>query len=257
MPSPTHHTIPSGEPTNVVAQHVDFGLKDTRGRSIGYLITTSEVDFVPASHRLVYTHDMAPGHYFVLDPHYTANGKLYGISAPRRYFPSAISRSFAIDKIVEEARSRAYDKTTEGSRQLSERRKARFARSSKMSTKEADKATRREAKEAEAAAKIPAIEAEVQAFLDDSNLMEYLASHPWPLVIPGPPSMDYTAYTHIVTQGLRRIEYALTLRPSDRPKASQLSELKNMLRVLKEQAVRLPQGLPPDSPSDRKLLGYR
>jgi hypothetical protein len=260
MSSPISKSVPAGPPTNVDTQHVTFAFTDDQGRSIGYLVTTSEIDMVPTSSDAIYVHPIAPGHYFALDGHYTVKGKPYGVSPLRKLFRSANSRSLAIDTILTEASDRAFSKTREGLRLMKERRQARLqARLSnpKLSTKKADKITRRNAKEAEAAAKIPAIEAEVQAFLNDSNLMEYLASHPWPLVIPGPPSMDYTAYTHIVTKGLRRIEYALTLRPSERPKASQLSELKNMLRVLKEQAIRIGQRLPPDSPSDRKLLGYR
>lgn len=90
--------------------------------------------------------------------------------------------------------------------------------------------------------------------MNDTALLEYLQSHPWPLVIPGPPSMQYTAYDHIIAMGLRRIELARSARPHELPNHQHLGELQNMLRLLKEQVKQRELGLMPDSPSDRKML---
>lgn len=42
-------TVAAGPLSNVDTQHVTFSFTDGHGRSIGYLITTSEIDMVPAT----------------------------------------------------------------------------------------------------------------------------------------------------------------------------------------------------------------
>jgi hypothetical protein len=257
-PSMEKRTCPAGELTNIDERYVDFGLADFKGRAVGYLVTTSEVDLVPYSEIPgdVYPplYDLAPGHYFVLDGHYAVNRSRYGTSPYRRFFPSAASRSLAVDEMLEGARGRAYGKSVRGAEELAERRGIRSRDSSGSGSREAAKLARREAREAEAAARVPAAEAEVQVFLDDADFMAYLAAHPWPLVIPGPPSMRLTAHDHIVTYGIRRIDGVRSDRRESRPNAALLSELTSMLRLLRESAKLFAQGLPPDSPSSRKFL---
>jgi hypothetical protein len=251
-------TCPAGDLTNVDEKYVDFGFADFKGRAVGYLVTTSEVDLVPSSEIPGDTYpplyDLPPGRYYVLDGHYAVNRRRYGTSPSRRFFPSAASRSLAVDKMLEDASVRAYGKSGRGAEELAERRGIRSRDSSERGSREAAKTARREAREAEAAARVPAAEAEVQAFLDDADFMAYLAAHPWPLVIPGPPSMRHTAHDHVVTYGLRRIEGVRSDRREPRPNAALLSELTSMLRLLRESAKLFSQGLPPDSPSSRRFL---
>ena len=237
-------------------QHVTFPFTDDRARSIGYLITTSEIDMVPATDDRQYTYDLAPGHYFVLDGHYTVNSKPYGVSPPQKLFHSASSRRFAIDTMVADARDRAFNKTPEGSRLMAERRHQRHAnRSTSRKSTTADKLARRQAKETEAANKIPNIEAEIQVLLDNADFMEYLKTHPWPHVIPGPPSMSLTAYDHIVEYSAKQIDHIYKYNNHDDPKQVQLGVLKNMLQMLKEQVRRFSKGLPPESATFLKFFG--
>lgn len=251
-------SCPAGDLTNIVERHVEFGFADFKGRSVGYDVATSEVDLVPSSEIQgdVYPplYDLAPGHYFVLDGHYTVDRRSYGTGPSRRFFHSARSREIAVDEMLEDARARAYSKHGEGAAELAERRGDRREKSSEAAAREAGKLARRESREAEAAAKVPAVEAEVQAFLDDGDFMAYLAAHPWPLVIPGPPSMRHTAHDHVVTYGLRRIEGVRADRRETRPSAQLLGELTSMLRLLRECAKLFARGLPPDSPSSRKIF---
>jgi hypothetical protein len=250
-------TCQAGDPTNVVERHVAFGFADSKGRAVGYRVTTSEVDLVPVSEssdlypRLC---DQEPGHYFVLDGHYTVDRRDYGTSPYRLFFQSDTLRRIAAVKMVEDARDRAYSKSGRGAGELAERSASRSRDSSERGSREAAKTARREARESEAAARVPVAEAEVQAFLDDADFMAYLAAHPWPLVIPGPPSMRHTAYDHVVTYGLRRIEGARSDHRETRPNAALLGELTSMLRLLRESAKLFSQGLPPDSPSSRRFL---
>jgi hypothetical protein len=262
-------TILAEPPSNEESQHVTFGFTDDRGRAVGYLITTSEIDLVPAPHDHKprawnekfpfgdHTFYYPPGHYYFLACNYTVNQRPYGVAPTLKMFSSASVRRFAIDRAVAAAKDRAFNKTREGRRLMDERRQERRSSAPKLSTKDADKRARREAKEAEAAAQIRSVEAEVQVYLDNPKLMDYLNAHPWPLVIPGPPSMNYTAFTHIVEKPMNSIKYVRTYRDQDRPKAAELGYLKTMLRLLNEQTKRLAQGLSPDSMTDRKLLGYR
>jgi hypothetical protein len=253
-------SYPAGDLTNIEERYVDFGFADSKGRSVGYLVTTSEVDLVSETDTPVPSdvypplYPLAPGHYFVLDGHYAVNRRRYGTSPYRRFFPSAASRSFAADEMLEDARDRAYGKSGRGAVELAERRASRSLASSGRGSREAAKIARREAREAEAAARVPEAEAEVQAFLDDADFMAYLAAHPWPLVIPGPPSMRHTAHDHVVTYGLRRVEGVRADRRESRPSAVLLGELGSMLRLLRESFELFHQGLPPDSPSSRKFL---
>jgi hypothetical protein len=250
-------TAAAGKPFNLEAQHVSFGMTDTRGRSMGYLIETSEIELVPASEEdIYYTFSLEPGHYFLLRGQYTVDQKPYGVSTNPKFFPSDSMRRFAIEPMLYDARSRAYNKTSEGYKQLTERRHQRYKKAAlKRSSTASDKTARRAVKEVEAAARIPAIEAKIQAFLDDANFMDYLKAHPWPHVIPGPPSMKLTTWDHIVARSVQHIDTIRNASQAEDLHARHLDELKLMLQMLKEQAKRFSKGLPPESATLRKFFG--
>ena len=104
---------------------------------------------------------------------------------------------------------------------------------------------RQRVRDTKVAAEIPEVESQVESLLEDQGLADYLRAHPWPLVLPGPPSMKYTAHDHVVTRQLRY----LAVVESDGPPSRYLAELRTYLKLLREQQRRRARGLPPDTDS--------
>jgi hypothetical protein len=219
-------------PQNQKERFVDFGLVDEKGRRIGAKLTTYELDFVANDNNPGATYDVAPGHYYILTPQHTRNGEEYGFGAHIGFFQRPHDREFAALKYLDDAKSRAAAKLV--------RRSARLARRARTSaaTKAAEKRERAATKEAQLATKLQAMEAEVQALLDDERLMAYLQASPWPYVIPGPPSMAYTAYEHIVAKNTKTFNYSKL--PSDK-----IEVLRYMRQALNDQVRRQAKGLLP------------
>jgi len=229
-------------------QDVDFGFIDPRGRHMGVRFTTFEATYepIPADENPdVYSY-VPPGHHFGLICQVIRDGQPYGYSPPTKRFKSSAERDIAIRHYAEQARYRAAQigRTPSGERIVSPTARSDRARQrAKGSRKNQEKLVKKQARDAKIANEIPQVEAAVQALLDDPDFMDYLKSYPWPVVIPGPPSMAYTAYDHIVVKGLRYVEY----HEREGTPGSHLAELKSLLRLLKEQQRRRDKGLLPDS----------
>ena len=85
-------------------------------------------------------------------------------------------------------------------------------------------------------AQIKEIEKRMQFILDDLDFMEYLKSYPWPDMGPGgTPTMEYTAYDHLVVNLDRRIRYYRE-RNDNR---GYLSLLKSFLPMLRHEQLKL------------------
>lgn len=250
-----HHTRPVGDRINSHKRHVDFGLVDLRGRRMGTNIYTYEETYEEISEDeelLTYFH-LAPGHYYFFDQNVTRNGEPYGGSSRRRAFKSPEEREVAIERYLADARKRAakVGKAVSGdlapyvpAARVPVVRPDRSRQRAEAARKAAEKLARREARDAKIAVAIPEVEAAVQALLDDADLMDYLKSYPWPRVIPGPPSMAYTAYDHVVVKNHKYVEY----EEREGTPARLLAELKTFLRMLTVQRRRRAQGLLPDFP---------
>jgi hypothetical protein len=239
-----HHTWTVEAPVDVADHDVDFRLIDPRGRHMGVRFTTFEETFVTVPEEAELWTSIPPGHYFSLDCQAIRNGRPYGYNPPVKRFRSAREREIAIGRYAEDARYRAtkIGKLPSGESAVAPAaRAARTLQKSEAAKKREEKAERKTIRDAKVATEIPLVEAEVQALLNDDGLMEYLKSHPWPLVIPGPPSMAYTAHDHVVGKGVRYVSYEEHEGTPDR----HLSQLKWLLRLLKEQARLRARGLTP------------
>ena len=253
---------PSDTRYEVEEKHIDFGFNDLKGRRIGALLYTSQIDLVeydntPTESGIVhYPIPMEPGHYYTFQAQHTRNGKPYGVSTPRKIFARPQHLDFAARKYLDDAISRARtNNTREGIESMSQRRHEKYQRRPAQEAKKVARLTKQQNKESEAAAKIPIVEAEIQVLLDNAGFMEYLKSHPWPHVIPGPPSMSLTAYDHIVEYSAKQIDHICKYKNHDNPKEVHLGVLKNMLQMLKEQVRRFAKGLPPESATFIKFFG--
>jgi hypothetical protein len=72
--------------------------------------------------------------------------------------------------------------------------------------------------------------------------MDYLKAHPWPFVMPGPPSMAYTAHDHIVAKNIERLS---SYAQRNREPSLVFDALKYMRDSLKDQVRRQAKGLLP------------
>lgn len=92
---------------NVETRRIDFGLVDERGRAIGVLVTTYEVDATPVPAEQRYGgYDMEPGHYFVAYVHATRNGEHFGALQRSGYFTTERMRDAYVADRVAAARKR-------------------------------------------------------------------------------------------------------------------------------------------------------
>ncbi|WDS38293.1 hypothetical protein TMCBR3_gp045c [Caulobacter phage TMCBR3] len=99
----TARTMPTNKSGVVEAEH-DFGVKDGKGRRIGAVVHTFEVDFQPVE-RGGYARDA--GHYWAFTGNATRNRVMYGASQSPNYFHSAAERDAAMAKYLDAARKRA------------------------------------------------------------------------------------------------------------------------------------------------------
>ena len=84
-------------------------------------------------------------------------------------------------------------------------------------------------------AQIKKVEGQVQPILDNTEFMSHLRSYPWPNMGPGiTPTMEYTAYNHLVVNLNRRIGY-YSERDDNR---GYLSLLKNFLVMLRREQLK-------------------
>jgi hypothetical protein len=242
-------SVPAGEASNMEVTYVPFGFKDTRHREVGYLVTTYEVDMVPTSPDDPRGRSIESGHYYLLNTQYAANRAAYGTkNYDCKFFPSASLSEISLRQTIDLAKSRAFDKSREGARLKGERLSKKISPSDNKRSKQEKLAAKRVDRERLATEQIPIVEAQVQTFLDDTALMEYLASNPWPYVMNNTPSMAYTAHDAIVKHCLGDIAH--TQRPgygSD-AKVNELAYLKSFLKLLQEQSKRFRKGMPFASP---------
>ena len=240
----THRTKQDGPDQNKEERLVDFRLVDHKKRSMGTKIVTWEADFVGATDNDTFWDTITVGHKFAFYGQVTRNGKEYGASSPWQYFHTDLQRGMYIDRYLDGAIYRASKigtplPGTTASDTRSNLQPPMFERP----TRKEEKLARKAARDAKVIADIAALEPLVQALLNDAGLMEYLKAHPWPLVIPGPPSMDYTAYEHLVVRATKSIHYAL----AQHDKANELNELKFMYDALREQRKRRSMGMAPET----------
>lgn len=84
-----------------------FGIADEKGRMIGAIIETWEVDFVPSDDPMRGYSTVEPGRYLAFEPHATRNGNHYGAGQRSQLFKTVAERDAAIAKYLNGARKRA------------------------------------------------------------------------------------------------------------------------------------------------------
>lgn len=91
----------------VTVEHVDFDVRDQRGRAIGAAVTTFMVTFTALPDGATSGWCHAPGTFFGLCVQATRNGRGYGASQPWRFFATAAERARALAASLTASRRRA------------------------------------------------------------------------------------------------------------------------------------------------------
>lgn len=97
----------SREITEYAHEHISFGLKDSKGREIGALITRAIATFSENEPGKTWGYTKPAGTYLTFCPHATRNGKTYGACQHERYFDTEAEREDAISAYLANARKRA------------------------------------------------------------------------------------------------------------------------------------------------------
>src|SRR5436190_22932661 len=85
-------------PETSQAVHHNFEVKDNKGREIGVVVTTYEVDFLPTDKDYGYL--QPAGHYLAANVHVSRDGKTYGSSQRTEYFKTEEERTSYTQKRV-------------------------------------------------------------------------------------------------------------------------------------------------------------
>lgn len=85
-------------PTNVASVTHEWGAVDAKGRVIGLMIKTRELDYVEQTDGSCSFYTVPVGHYFTADMQMTKDGKPWGACQPEQRFASAEERAAAIVK---------------------------------------------------------------------------------------------------------------------------------------------------------------
>lgn len=93
--------------TNIGSNGEDFQVVDAKGRKIGAMVTTFEIDYVEIQEDSQSFWRQAPGHYFVMCPQATRDGKPYGACQRDQLFTTEAERNAARAKYFAGARKRA------------------------------------------------------------------------------------------------------------------------------------------------------
>ncbi len=91
--------------------HVDFGIGDPKGRSIGARISTWEETFTAAPVDVHYWSNIKPGTYKCLRTWTTRAGHTFGPVQRPKYFDTQEERNAEIERYTEYARKAAIKKT--------------------------------------------------------------------------------------------------------------------------------------------------
>lgn len=91
---------------NTIETATDFGVHDSKCRTIGATVKTYEVTF-EALPEGVYGYSKPPGDYYGWIPSATRNGQHYGASQSSRLCKTSAERDAAISKYLKDAAKRA------------------------------------------------------------------------------------------------------------------------------------------------------
>lgn len=99
------HTIQQNQSASTT-QYISFAVVDSKGREVGAIIRTYEVDFIEDAYATCYWEHPA-GHFFLFEPRATRDQQRYGACQGWKSFATAAERAQAVQTYLAAARKRA------------------------------------------------------------------------------------------------------------------------------------------------------
>lgn len=95
--------------TSATTESIDLGIRDEKGRAVGYRVERLEVDYIPAPEGAYAYYHRVPGHFYAANVHPTRDGVRFGACVPTFEAPTVEAREAGIRQRIA-AGSKRYSK---------------------------------------------------------------------------------------------------------------------------------------------------